>query len=98
MPDDTRAPTTAEPLLTRIPPPEGPPTGRALVPPALCVDFAPQAATRAVTATLPSPSLTEAVVDGAALDTTADPFRWARQPDAVVTRIAEWVQKTGAAS
>lgn len=61
-------------------------------------DFAPQAATRAVTAKLPAASLTEAVLDGAALGTAADHFRWARQPDAVVTRIAEWMQKAGAAS
>ncbi|MGB0213322.1 MAG: alpha/beta hydrolase, partial [Algiphilus sp.] len=37
MPDDTRAQTTAEPLLTRFPPPGGPPAGRVLVLPALGV-------------------------------------------------------------
>lgn len=58
--------------------------------------FAPEAATRAVTDKLAGADPTESVLDADALGTAADHFRWARRPDAVVARMADWLHTAGA--
>lgn len=52
--------------------------------------FAPRAAVRAVTDKLAAADLQNAVIDENELGQPADHFRWAKQPQAVVSRVAAW--------
>lgn len=56
--------------------------------------FAPRAAVRAVTDRLAAADLQEAVIDAAELGRPADHFHWAKQPQAVVSRVARWCARS----
>ena len=52
--------------------------------------FAPESAVRAVTGKLTSAVLESAVIDAAELGQPADHFRWAKQPEVITHRVADW--------
>lgn len=52
--------------------------------------FAPSEAVRAVTDKLAAAEIEDAVIGAAELRQKADHFQWARQPESVAKRIAEW--------
>lgn len=56
--------------------------------------FAPAEAVCAVTDKLTAAEIENAVIGEAELGQKADHFRWARQPEPVATRVAEWCART----